>query len=137
MLVSSSSALGIKTCLYKGFLTAEGTKCSPERKEQNLLHLPSTPTLQRNNASQRSWQLALGRWQEQCCSLPRKRKLELSASRSSTIILPTTSRQTRSPHRVTGSQCHPPSSPFCSCHLVPVATGWWSRREGRLVTHSC
>lgn len=27
-----SSALGIETCLHKGALTAEGTKCSPGRK---------------------------------------------------------------------------------------------------------
>lgn len=93
MLVSSSSASGIKTCLYKGFLTAEGTKCSPERKEPESLHLPSTPALQRNNASQRSWKLALGRWQKQHCSSHKRRKRELSALGSSVIILPTISRK--------------------------------------------
>lgn len=105
MLVSSSSASGIKTCLYKGFLTAEGTKCSPERKEPESLHLPSTPALQRNNASQRSWQLALGRWQKQHCSLHKRRKRELSALGSSVIILPTISRKRRTTPSTNRAEC--------------------------------
>jgi hypothetical protein len=63
MLVSSPSALGIKTCLYKAFLTAEGTKCSPERKELELFHLPS-PLLCDKTMSPKgagSWPLAGGR----------------------------------------------------------------------------
>lgn len=98
MCVSSSSALGIKTCLYKGFLTAEGTKCSLERKEPESLHLPSTPALERNNASQRSWQPALGRWQKQHYSLHKRRKPKLSALGSGVSILPTTSWKRRDRH---------------------------------------
>lgn len=125
MPVSSSSALGIKTCLYKGFLTAEGTKCSLERKEPESLYLPSTPALEWNNASQRSWQLALGRWKKQYFSLHKRRKPKLTALGSNVIILPATSWKRRDCHirqPSWASENHrllfPSAKPiFCSCCL--------------------
>ncbi|KAI5131063.1 Coiled-Coil Domain-Containing Protein 83 [Manis pentadactyla] len=76
MLVSSSSALGIKTCLYKGFLTAKGTKCSPERKEPESLHLPSTPALKTKQCLPK--ELAAGPWQvvETALQLAQKEKTQ-------------------------------------------------------------
>jgi hypothetical protein len=93
-LVSTSSALGIETCLHKGALTAEGTKNAlldektgeKARAAPSSLHLCSAL----NNGSRRGWQLAVGRWQKWHRVLHKKRTPQFSVLKSSADLLATT-----------------------------------------------
>lgn len=134
MLVSSSSTLGIKTCLYKSFLTAEGTKCSPARKKKGLLHLPPPW------AAGKQWLpkgLAAGLWQV-VHTVPqlaqrRKTKLQLSGVVRLFCLVPLERKGTAtSTSQAQALDVMDLFSPCAVPTLVPVAPAWVCSKEGRL-----
>ena len=53
---------GNKDLSVQRLLDSRRNKMLSGKKRARVAPSPSTPALKRNNASQRSWQLALGRW---------------------------------------------------------------------------